>query len=252
MKKNILLLIAILFIISGCGKSKLEKTIEKIEEKAEKITEKVQEKMDEYETNVEKIKIPDTVDLELNKAKSILESLGFIVNIEYIYDDSIIKGNVIKMNPMPNIDLEKGGKVTIYISKGSKNIKIEDYVGTNYKEAKAKLESKGLQVFIEKTNATDDLVSEDVVIRQSIEPDKTIESGGSITLYIPDVTTKYPDFTDGSYSLSDVQAFCDKYGINLVVENDVDAPNGTITYQSRQAGSTIVHNATLNIKVGVK
>lgn len=245
MKRNILLLIIVLLIISGCGKSKLET----IKEKSEKITEKVQNKINDIE---DKIKIPDTLGQEMQKAKETLEKVGFNVKIEYTYDDNVANGQVVKMNPESGTESDKAKTITLYISKGSKNIKVDDYVGLNYIEAKTKLESKGLNVIIEKTEATDDLVFQDSVIRQSIDPDTSVERGTNIVLYIPDIVTKYPDFTDGSYTQSDVQSFCDKYGINLVVENDTEASTGTITSQSRLPGEKIIHNSTLKIKVGIK
>ena len=70
-------------------------------------------------------------------------------------------------------------------------------------------------------------------------------------MYIPDIVTEYPDFTDGSYSVDEVQSFCDDYSVNLEVEKVQTSEHeaGAIFYQSRPSGSTVAANAKLKIKV---
>ena len=89
------------------------------------------------------------------------------------------------------------------------------------------------------------------IIDQSVMDGEKLSSGDSIILYIPNIVSKYPDFTDGTYTVEDIQAFCDEYGITLkitYVQNDsyeVEA----IIYQSRKEGYTVARGTTLTIKV---
>ena len=134
----------------------------------------------------------------------------------------------------------------------NQKVLIEDYIGKNYLEVKTILEVQGINVIVEKTDMIDDMYTENIIGRQSVSPQIYLEKGETITLYIPDIESVFPDFTDGSYTLSEITKFCDKYGLTLEIEDDTEAPNGTITYQSISSGSKIVHNTTLKIKVGTK
>ena len=57
--------------------------------------------------------------------------------------------------------------------------------------------------------------------------------------------------TDGTYTVEDIQAFCDEYGITLkitYVQNESHEV-GAIIYQSRKEGYTVARGTTLTIKV---
>ena len=56
------------------------------------------------------------------------------------------------------------------------------------------------------------------------------------------------------WSLNDVEAFCDKYGIKLEkIEQETTAyAEGTIIGQSRTKGSTIIKGTTLKVTVAIK
>ena len=94
---------------------------------------------------------------------------------------------------------------------------------------------------------------EGIIIDQSIKAGEKLSEGSSITLYIPKLDNKYPDFVSGDYSITEVEDFCDEYGVVLTkkeVETN-DYPAGSIIYQSRAAGSTVVSGAKLTINIAV-
>ena len=95
---------------------------------------------------------------------------------------------------------------------------------------------------------------EDLIIDQSAKKDSTLVKGDTITLYIPKIDKEYPDFVKEGYSLDEIKKFCDEYGLTLEVEEVVDDEKeaGTITYQSRPAGSIIAERVNLKIKVTKK
>ena len=75
--------------------------------------------------------------------------------------------------------------------------------------------------------------------------------GDTITLYIPNISNAYPDFTTGDYSLSDIEAFCDKYGLILdtVYEQNNSYEPGTIFRQNKTPGTEIIRGMTLKIYI---
>ena len=75
--------------------------------------------------------------------------------------------------------------------------------------------------------------------------------GDTIILYISDMSTTYPDFTKGSYSLKQIEEWCEKYGVKLTttyVETD-EYPAGTIFEQSQKADDNVMNGQSLTIKI---
>ncbi len=70
----------------------------------------------------EKKVVPDIVGVEEEIAKNVLSSLGLVAKIEYIYDDNMDTGNVVKTEPSSGEKIEENGKVSVYVSKGEKTI----------------------------------------------------------------------------------------------------------------------------------
>ena len=69
-----------------------------------------------------------------------------------------------------------------------------------------------------------------------------------------DIVDEYPNFLDDTWTLDDIQAFCDEYGVNVtfVPKQTEDYPENTIIEQSRAAGDPIIKGANLKITYAVK
>ena len=92
---------------------------------------------------------------------------------------------------------------------------------------------------------------EGIVMDQSIEPGEKLSEGDSITLYIPKLDNKYPDFVLDEYTVEEVEEFAEDYNItlNITYEDTTEYEPGTIIRQSRAAGTTVVEGARLTITV---
>lgn len=206
-------------------------------------------------TKVPDIKIPDVSNMTVIEAEEKLESLGFEVNtiVEEVFSDTIEEGKIVKTSPAINRTIKKGSTITLYQSKGTEKIKIEDYTDKNIYEIKAKLELLGLSVSIESKQVEDASIykdKEDDIIDQSIKEGE-LNKGDQIILYYPNIVV-YPDLT--KYSLQEVQEFAEKYELNLHVEEveteSVDV--GSIFYQSYREGTLIARGASLTVKIAIK
>ena len=145
-----------------------------------------------------------------------LEEKGLIVREEVIkrYNNEVDIDRVYQTDPKANSTVKEGSKVTIYVSLGSKQVEIENYVGKNYLQVKAVLEEKGLNVNIEKEEIDDkNKYKENIIIKQDIAPLTKLEDGDTITLTIQELYIYYPDFTN--YTLSQVKDFCNKHKVEL-------------------------------------
>ena len=81
-----------------------------------------------------------------------------------------------------------------------------------------------------------------------------LQRGDLITLYLPKILKEFPDFVKEKYTQDEVKKFCDEYGITLKIEEreDDSVSPGTITSQSRAAGSEIAERTNLTITVAIK
>ncbi len=206
-------------------------------------------------TEAKNVKVPDVSNLSFKEAeKLILKSkLKVAAEIKQIPSDTVEEGDIVKSDPAGGRTVKEGTTVTLYQSSGADTYEIEDFTGRNYIEVKTLLENVNkLFVIIEEEeveNITDYEVGE--IIRQSIKAGEKVSSGTTITLYVPDMSATYPDFTKGEYSLTDIQAFADKYSLKLTTEYRPTTifRNGEIIEQSPKAGSTIIPGMTLKIVI---
>ena len=102
---------------------------------------------------------------------------------------------------------------------------------------------------IEKVDEKDNL-KEDTVIRTEPASGEKSKMGETITIYIPEIEYKYPDFTS-NYTISMIEEFADKHDLKLEIKYQEDASlaEGTIIKQSRAAKSVVTQGATLVITV---
>ena len=188
--------------------------------------------------------VPDVKGLTILEAEKKLKAVGFEIADEskQVFDKDIEAGLVVKTSPVGGSTRTKGTKITIYESLGDNSITIEDYTGQNYIAIQARLEVYKINVIVEKEDVEDaTLYDEGEIISQTPKEGTSLSEGDTVTLRIPNIITKYPDFTNGEYSREDIEAFCAEYNIALTVEEveSETTSEGTIIYQSRPADSII-------------
>ena len=201
--------------------------------------------------------IPDVAGYTVSDAIKTLQDAGFVVLDEQRQEasETIPEGNVTKTTPAAGSNRKEGTEITLYVSLGDVTVEIEDYVGKNYNEVKGKLEALNIKVYVESKDIPEDADANDyeegIIMEQSVEPGEKLSEGDSITLYIPKLDNKYPDFVLDEYSITEVEEFAEDYDINLIIEYEetTEYETGTIIRQSRAAGTTVVSGAKLTITV---
>ena len=208
-------------------------------------------------TESKEIKIPDVYGMEISKAEDMLKKAGFKIESKSKSSDEVDENLVIETEPTKNRYAKKGSTVTIYYSSGTKKIEIEDYVGQNVYEVKAKLELSGIVVVIEEKEVTDSEKyegKEQLIIEQSVSSGEKIASGEKIVLYIPKILTTYPDMVTDAWSLDRATEFCEKYGltIKVVYMETASVEENTILAQSPKAGEEVFENDIFKVTVAKK
>lgn len=215
---------------------------------------------------VKDVIVPNVVGKEIEKAIKELEKLGFKYTIESKESETVAEGLVIRTNPKAGSTRKKGDTITIIESLGGEYHYLEDYIGKDYTEIKAKLELIGVNVNIEKKdveNKDEYKGKEQNIIDQkpiyNKDEKKVLEKGDTVTLYIPNIVNEYPDMIAENWSLSDVMSFAEEYKINVSVldKNGTIIPNdklndflsASIIKQSRPPKDTIIEGITLKVKI---
>ena len=203
------------------------------------------------------IKIPDVYGMEISKAETLLKKKGFKFISKGKSSDDVDNNLVIETDPIKNRYAKKNSVITIYYSTGSNKISIENYVGKNAYEVKAKLELSGIVVNIEEKEVDDSSIyegKEQLIIEQSATEGTKVSSGEKVTLYIPKIVNNYPDMVTEGWNLDRVKEFCEKYGLTLKVismeKDNVD--ENTVLAQSPKPGAEIFKKDTLKVTISKK
>ena len=204
------------------------------------------------------VKVPDVYGMEISKAEDMIRKSGLKIESKEKASDDVSENLVIETSPSKNRYVKEGSKVIIYYSSGSKKIEIEDYVGKNAYEIKAKLELLGISVIIEEKEVTDSVKyegKEQLIIEQSVSKGEKLAPGERLTLYIPKILSTYPDMVEESWTLDRVEEFCKKYGLTLQTpsykEND-EVEEGIVLAQSPKAGEEIFEKDKVKIVLSKK
>ena len=219
-------------------------------------------------TKKAQVTVPDVSNMTVVKAIETLQEEGFTVSPKQIEKSSTVidEGKIISTSPSGGTKHKKGYEITLYVSTGSKSVEVEDYTGKNYLEVKGKLEAYGINVIIEKKEMevdTDEDYETNIIMDQSVKKGEHLSKGDNITLYIPDIKNLYPDFTDGTYSVSDIIDFANEYKlklkfidkdsktISITSENANEYADYKIITQNRAVGTKVTENASFTIKIDV-
>lgn len=208
-------------------------------------------------TNQKEIKVPDVIGLEITEAVNKLQEEGFKIADEQkeTSSDEVPAGKVAKTNPVAGVKKTKGSEVTLYISTGNAGYVMEDFTGKNYLTVKGTLEAYGIYVILEKKDV-DNVTDASIILEQSVKAGEKVSKGDTVTLYIPNITAKYPDFTSGDYTKEQIEEFCTQNNITCKFNEVSEAPgnykSGDIIKQSRPAGTQVTSGVSLTITIYVK
>lgn len=209
-------------------------------------------------TNQKEIKVPDVSGLDISDAINTLQNEGFKIADQQKEQasDEVPEGKVVKTNPVAGVKKTKGSEITLYISTGNEGFTMEDFTGKNYYTVYGTLTAYGILVIPEKRDVSDAKVDASTILDQSVKAGEKVSKGDTVILYIPNVTTKYPNFTSGGYTKEQIEQFCTQYSINCkfkeVSEASGNYKNGDIIAQSRPSGTQVTSGASLTITIYVK
>ncbi|HCJ40738.1 MAG TPA: Stk1 family PASTA domain-containing Ser/Thr kinase [Ruminococcus sp.] len=182
--------------------------------------------------------IPDVSGSESEVAESGLIAANFNVVLRTLFDDNTPEGIVIKTEPPAGTEFAEGGNVTLYVSKGPLNTKkkVPNVVGLTKEKAITILKENKLVADVQDLPHNGD---KGKVIDQSIEPDKLVDQGTEVTIY---VSTGETDPITITLSIEMPEGLHGAYSIEIY-------KNGNVVGTQSVSNAETVAGSRLNIEV---
>jgi serine/threonine-protein kinase len=202
-----------------------------------------------------KVVLDDVSGFNLEEATRRLEEDGFVVDFSYEPDLEIPENVVMRLEPEPNQELERGSRVNLIVSSGPDQVDVPDVKGLSVLEASNELGRAGLPNPTLVYESSED-VEEGTVIRT--DPDVGAQvSINRVVLLV--VSTGPPEAIVPpvvGLDQASAQVALEQAGFAPFVEL-VDVPNGSpdagVVLSQDPAGNTaLVTGSTVRIRVGVE
>lgn len=129
------------------------------------------------------VEVPAVVDRPEGEALEELRQLGFEVDLQRIYSDTVEAGSVVAVEPAAGQQADEGATVVLTVSQGRQPVEVPEVTNQPEAEAVRLLEELGLTVTIAEYVHDDD-VPEGAVLSQSPAAGETVLHGDRVTLRI--------------------------------------------------------------------
>ncbi len=178
-----------------------------------------------------------------------------IVEGEYVYNESVDAGKIIEQSPEGNRKIEKGGTITVTISRGAKVFQLPDYVRQEARQVKIELERLGI-ICVEATPEFNDEVENGYVLRTDPVAGTELTAGDTVTLTVskgPEVVlVDMPDLM--GCSESEVLTRLEAAGLNWepVTYEEYDGAPGQVIYQSVEAHTQVEKGTTIAFTISIE
>jgi serine/threonine-protein kinase len=201
----------------------------------------------------EKVKVPTVAGLSLDAAQQQLQAAGLTVGqTKQEFSDEVKEGQVISSDPAEGQEVDKGGTVTLTVSKGPqvKEVEIPDVAGQPADAAKTQLEQLGFDVTVRQEASTK--VDEGLVTRTNPGGGRKVAEKSVVTMFVssgPREST-VPNVV-GLQRNDAIRALRDA-GLKVQVQEappEGDVADGTVVQQSVQEGQKVPPNSTVVIVV---
>ena len=178
-----------------------------------------------------------------------------IVEGEYVYNESVDAGKIIEQSPEGNRKIEKGGTITVTISRGAKVFQLPDYVRQEARQVKIELERLGI-ICVEATPEFNDEVESGYVLRTDPVAGTELTAGDTVTLTVskgPEVVlVDMPDLM--GCSESEALTRLEAAGLNWepVTYEEYDGAPGQVIYQSVEAHTQVEKGTTIAFTISIE
>lgn len=178
-----------------------------------------------------------------------------IVEGEYVYNESVDAGKIIEQSPEGSRKIEKGGTITVNISRGAKTFQLPEYAGQEARQVKIELERLGV-ICVEGTPEFNDEVPNGYVIRTDPVANTEMTAGDTVTLTVskgPEIIlVEMPNLM--GCSENEALTRLEAAGLNWdpIVYEEYEGTPGQVIYQSVEALTEVEKGSTVAFTVSIE
>ncbi len=198
----------------------------------------------------EEYTVQNYVGLTYNEVQNLPDfNKNYRIEFKYEYSSEHEQGLVYRQEPAADKKIKKGETVTLYVSRGTKIVKVDDVYGMTEAKALSILENiNGFKCIIkEEDSAT---VDKGLVIKTDPQRNSELEIGSTITVYIssgqPEIPVQVPNVV--GLTTNDAKSDLEKKGLKVGSIIDANSFNnkGTVVYLTDEEGNKVNANDTVN------
>ncbi len=160
------------------------------------------------------VAVPGVHDFSHSEASRVLRAEGLVPNdeVEYIYDDQVQVGNVVRTEPPEGRVVRKSRTIDLFVSKGPEKLVAPDLIGRTEMEARIILRDLGLELG-EPIREHNEDVERGLIFRQVPSASLTVTTGDEITVYVSEGR--------GPFKIDDLVGFSEEGAITYLDDNDL-------------------------------
>jgi eukaryotic-like serine/threonine-protein kinase len=194
--------------------------------------------------------VPDVTNLTAARAREALEQQGFGVMTQREPSDTIARGRATRTTPSGGQQIERGTRVTLFVSSGPAQVTVPNVTGQNEASASAELSNVGLKADVTEEESDQRPGS---VLRQSPAQGTKVDKGSTVTIVvakepsqvtIPDVTGQDQGSASSTLSAEGLTV------ITRMQDAADESQNGVVVDQDPPAGERVDKGSRVTIFVG--
>lgn len=135
------------------------------------------------------VTVPKVIGKTADEAKTELEDLGLLVNIEEEYNKKVEAGYVIEQSVKEKEEIDAGETITLKVSKGTEKVIVPDLAGKTEDQAKELIKENGLKLKEVYTDV-DESKADGTVIYQDLEANAEVDKDSYINITINSLPTE--------------------------------------------------------------
>ncbi|HAA6316398.1 TPA_asm: serine/threonine protein kinase [Listeria monocytogenes] len=200
----------------------------------------------------DEVAVPDVSGKTEDQAVALLQKEGFVIGkTAEKNSDEIAEGKVINTDPEAGEMKEKGTKINLFVSIGSKKITMDDYTGRSYTDTKAILEQQGFKN-ISSEEAYSSEVGKGMIISQTPTQGTEVVAKSADVKFVVSKGAEPITLKDlRGYTKTAVEDYASPLGLKVSSkeENSSTVEKGQVISQSPSAGTAMNAGDTIEIVI---